>query len=127
MLVTINGVDLTPLIDEKSYKMNTEDTYESWLDGNYVEHRIYTRNKVKGSFNICLYGQTVNNTVMTTSAFLNLWNAAVDNHKATLGVFVQNMNSFEAIEAFYHFEGTFHREMINGSWCDKLTVSITER
>jgi len=123
MLVSINGVDLTPFISEKSYKMNAESQYESWKDGNYKEHRIYTTRKIKGSFTVCLYGYQN----MTTQAFLNNWSGGVTNHVASLTVFVQNQNTTKNIDAYYTFEGTFHREMINGKYCDKLTINIQER
>lgn len=123
MLVTINGTDITEYINPKTYKMNAEKSYESWLDGNYREHRIYTRTKVKGSFDVALYGQ--NN--MLTQNFLDLWNGAVVNEIATMGVYVQNTNKFQMIEAYFELDGKFHREMINGNYCDVLTIKITER
>ena len=123
MLVSIGGVDITPYINQKSYKMNAEDKYDSWEDGNLREHRIYTRAKIEGSFEVALYGQNG----MTTQNFLDTWNSGVNNHIATMLVFVQNTNKNEAIEAYYKFEGTFHREMINGNYCDKLSVKIVER
>ena len=123
MLVSVNGTDITPYINPKTYSMNADDNYESWNDGNNVEHRIYTRAKVKGSFMVALYGQ--NN--MQTEDFLALWNGAVNNHVLTILVFVQNTNSMEAINAYYKFEGTFHREMINGNYCDVLKINIQER
>lgn len=123
MLVSINGVDLTPFISEKSYKMNAESQYESWKDGNYREHRIYTASKIKGSFTVCLYGYQG----IDTDAFLDIWNGGVSNHVATLLVFCQNTNKMESIEAYFTFDGTFHREMINGNYCDKLNISIQER
>lgn len=123
MLVSVNGVDITKYISPKSYKMNAEKVYESWLDGNYVEHRIYTREKVSGSFQIALFG--LDN--MDTQAFIDLWNGAVDNEVVTILVFVQNTNKMEALNAYYEFDGKAHREMINGNYCDILTVSIQER
>ena len=123
MLVSINGKDITKHISEKSYKMNSEPIYESWLDGNYKEHRIYTRTRVKGSFTICLYGSDG----VGTAEFLENWNKAVSNNVATMAVFVQNENKMEAINAYFTFEGTFHREMLNGDYCDKLNVTIYER
>lgn len=123
MLVTVNNVDITKYINPKTYKMNAEDVYESWEDGNYREHRIVSRERIIGSFEVALYGLDG----MTTQNFLDIWNDAVNNHVATLLVFVQNKNKNEAIEAFFKFKGTFHREMINGEYCDKLTIEITER
>lgn len=123
MLAEINGIDITNYINEKSYKMNAVKSYESWLDGNFHEHRIYTRTKVTGSFEVALYGK--NN--MLTQNFLDLWESAVSNDIVTMLVFVQNTNKMEAIEAYFEFEGKSHRKMINGNYCDVLTVKITER
>lgn len=123
MLVEINGVDITPHIDKKSYKMNAESKYQSWEDGNFVEHRIYSRAKVKGSFDVCLYGK--NN--IDTNAFLETWYGGVTNNIATMLVYVQNTNQNEAIEAYFEFEGKFHRELLNGDYCDKITIKISER
>lgn len=123
MLATVNGVDITEYINPKNYKMNADKKYESWEDGNLREHRIYTRSKIEGSFDVALYG--LNN--MLTQNFLDLWNGAVDNEIVTMSVFVQNTNKMETIEAYFEFSGKFHREMINGDYCDVLTVKITER
>lgn len=123
MLASVNGIDITEYINPKNYKMNAERMYKSWEDGNLREHRIYTRSKIEGSFEVGLYGQ--NN--MLTQNFLDLWDGAVDNEVVTMLVFVQNTNKMEAIEAYFAFDGKLHREMINGNYCDVLTVKITER
>ena len=52
MKVIIGNVDITPHINPRTYKMNAEKTYESWQDGNFVEHRVYTRQRIKGSFEV---------------------------------------------------------------------------
>ncbi len=123
MLVVVNSVDITEHINPTSYKMNAKKKYESWLDGNYREHRIYTRTRVQGSFEVALYGKDG----MLTQDFLDLWNGAVTNNIVTLLVYVQNTNQMEAIEAYFEFEGDFHREMINGDYCDRITIEITEK
>ena len=123
MLAIVNNVDITEYINPKTYSMNAEGTYESWEDGNYREHRIYIRKKIKGSFEVALYGQ--NN--MLTQNFLDLWNGAVTNNIVTMLVYVQNTNQMEPIEAYFEFSGKFHREMINGNYCDKITIKITEK
>jgi len=123
MLARVKGVDLTPFISEKSYKMNVEEQYESWVDGNYKEHRIYTASKVKGSFTVCLYGYLE----MTPTKFKQTWQSAVSDHVVTISVHCMNTNEWKTIQAYYTFDGTFHREMINGEYCDILTVNIKER
>ena len=123
MLAVVNGTDITKFINKKSYKVNAEKNFETWKDGNYLEHRIYTRPKVKGSFEVVLYGQDQT----FTEDFLSLWNGAVDNDVVTISVFVQNHNKMEAIEAYFDITGTSHKDMINGNYCDKLTINIKEK
>jgi len=43
-----------------------------------------------------------------------------------MGLWVQNTNSFEAIQAFYSFEGQEHVELDNGAVYDRLIVKIKE-
>lgn len=122
MLAIVNGTDITKHINSKSYKMNSSKNYQSWLDGNYREHRIYTRSKIQGSFTVILYGQDD----ILTQDFIDNWNGAVDNDVVTITLYVQNTNKMETIEAYFEFDGSFHREMINGEYCDKLSIKIEE-
>ena len=48
----------TNLIVDGSYKMDNETQYESWKDGNYVEHRSGRHTKLNGSFDVCLSPKT---------------------------------------------------------------------
>jgi hypothetical protein len=123
MLLVVNGTDLTDYVNPSSYSVNEVDQCDSWLDGNLVEHRIYGRSRVAGTFDVFLYGKDG----MTTEAFLENWEAAVENHILTAQVFVQNKNTMKTINCYYTFEGTSHREMVNGNYCDKLTITIQER
>lgn len=123
MLVEVNGIDITEHIIKKSYSVNSESIYNSWLDGNSREHRIYTRKKVSGSFEVVLYGKGG----MTTQAFLQNWNEAVQNNVVTLYVYVNNDDKMEPIEAFYEITGEDHRELNNGDYCNILTIKIEER
>lgn len=120
-LAIVNSEDITNFIDKDTYSINAEDMYESWQNANFVEQRIYIRSRVSGSFTIkCGKG-------LTFSDFLSNWNAAVEDRVVTLGVFVQNKNAFEAIEAYYTFEGEQHVELDNGAYYDEITVQIEER
>ena len=115
--------DITEHINPKSYSMNSEDQYESWEDGNYVEHRIYVRKKIRGTFEVALYGKNG----MDFAAFKQIWDDATENDVALLNVWVQNENRLVGIYAYYKFTGTIHREMLNGQCFDKITVEVTER
>ena len=50
--LVINGVDYTPHIVDDSYDINSNDVYESWEDGNKVEHRIPVTKKKSLSFHL---------------------------------------------------------------------------
>lgn len=118
--VVVNQTDVTRYIDKDTYKMNSEDVYQSWQNANFVEKRIPVRTKVSGEFDIrCGKGLTLAN-------FLSNWEAAVVNKVVTIGVFVQNRNDFELIEAFYSITGKEHVELDNGAVYDLLTVKIEE-
>jgi hypothetical protein len=123
MLVFVGGTDITEFVNEKTYALNEEKTFESWKDGNFREHRIYTSKKVKGTFEVALYGASN----MDLQAFLDLWNSEVNNEIITLGVHVNNTNEFRVINAYYAIVGNSHREIANGGFLDVLTIEISER
>lgn len=119
-LAVVDGIDITRFIDKETYKVNSSDVYESWQNGNFIEKRIQIRTRVEGSFTIrCGKG-------FTLERFLEYWNAAVEDKIVTIGLFVQNHNDFEAIQAFYTFEGQQHVELDNGGFYDELNISIQE-
>lgn len=124
MRVVVNNTDITNYIVEGSYKMDSSDTYESWKDGNMREHRIIVSQKISGKFQVVCSNRS---NSITLANFLTLWNGAVNNGVVTLGVYVLNTNSFEAIEAYYEIENVKHDRAGDGSFIDVLEITITER
>lgn len=122
-LVIVNGTDITPYIEWKSYKISATEMFESWRDGNYVEHRVYTRSRMQGSFKVWLAGVDD----MDTDAFMALWNGATNNHITTLAVYDQTSNSMKAIEAYCDITPSSHKEMVNGDYFDIFTIKVEER
>ena len=124
-LVVIGETDITPYIDWQSYKMEQKSAYESWKDGNYIEHRIYVRTRLEGSFRVWLAG--ING--MDTEAFISLIESATTNHVTTMGVYDPTSGSMtvKAIEAYVTITPGKHREMMNGQYFDILTVKVTEK
>lgn len=116
--------DITNFIIEGSYKMDSSDVYESWKDGNKIEHRIIVGKKINGSFQVVCSNRT---NSITLSTFLSYWNNAVRNGVITLGVYVNNTNKFEAIEAYYTMDNIKHDRAGDGSFIDVLEIKITER
>lgn len=119
---TVNGVDITPYLNKKNYKIESKKESESWFDGNNVKHSIYTRSRVQGSFEIALWGKDG----MDYAAFLDNWDAAVVNNIVTIGLFCLNENSFKAIQAEFEMSSKKHEKLSNGNFFDRVTIKITE-
>ncbi len=122
--VVVNNMDLTPYIVSGSYDVYSEDTYESWNDGNMVEHRIVVTDKVMGSFEI---GCSDKRDGITLSDFLTNWNAATDNKVVTIGLYIPNKDKFEAFNCYYSIRPKEHILTGNGDFIDVLTIEIKER
>jgi hypothetical protein len=123
-LVVVNSTDITNYIIKDTYEVNSEPVYTSWEDGNYVEHRVYPRDKVRGSFEIITFGATPRTAFV---AFLNILKAATTNHVLTIGLYVQNEGVFRALNCFYTVESTQHAVTDDGRYVDRAKISIEER
>lgn len=122
--VVVSSIDISRYIVAGSYKVNTEDQYESWKDANMTEHRIVVATKVRGSFQVVLSNKRRD---MTLSDFMTLWNSAVVNKVATIGVRVLNTGAFEAIECYYSIKSVTHDLSADGTFVDVLEIEISER
>lgn len=120
----IGGVDYTPYIVDGSYAIDSEDVYESWNDGNMVEHRIVVTNKVTGSVQILCSEE---GTWPRVNVLLADIAAATDNYVLTCGVYVPSRGAFEAINCYYSLKNAKHIKSIGGKFTDIFTLEIKER
>lgn len=116
--------DITPYIVAGSYDINIDSKYASWNDGNMVEHRIVTAEKVTGSFDIACSDKR--NSILL-SEFLNIWNSAVTNHVINLGVYVPSLNIQKTIDAYFKISNADHVLLADGNFIDVFTIEIKER
>lgn len=121
---TVANTDLTKYIVDGTYKINPQDSYESWEDGNMLEHRVIVTQKIEGSFDI---GCSNRSGGITLAHFLELWNSAVDNGVVTLGLYVPALDQFKALNCYYKITSKDHILSGDGNFIDVLTVSIKER
>ena len=122
-LIVVDNTDITPWIVPDSYKLVPTEKYESWEDGNYVEHRIYTRTKITGTFNVW----TAEARGMDTDAFMEHWNNATHNKITTLGVYDNVENRMRAIEAYCHITPDKHKDLAGGKFYDVFKIEVNER
>lgn len=123
-LAVVNSTDITDYIIKDTYEVNTEPVYTSWEDANYVEHRVYVRDKVRGSFEVITFGTTPRTALV---AFLNILKAATSNNVLTIGLYVENEGTFQALNCFYTVESTQHAVTEDGKYVDRAKISIEER
>lgn len=122
--LVINGVDYTPFIVDGSYKINTVDQYESWKDGNMVEHRIVVSEKVSGSVQILCSEE---GNWPEVDDFISDLSAATNNYVMTCLVYVPSLGATKAIECYYDNENVSHIKSSGGKFTDIFELKITER
>lgn len=122
ILATIANTNITKYIIKSTYEVDTEPVYESWQDGNFREHRIYVRDRVKGKFDVIFFDE--DNTAYQD--FLTLLANGTSNHLTTMGIYVENSSSFEAIQAYVHITSSQHAETDDGRMVNKMTLNIEE-
>lgn len=118
---TLNGTDITKYIDKETYKVNSDQIYEEWQNANFITVRIPIRKRVSGKFNIRCGNRS------QYSDFLTLLSAATVNGVTTIGVYVQNDNTFEAINAYITLSVSEFYEGDNGMKYNLVEVDIMER
>lgn len=120
----INGVDYTPYIVKDSYDINTSDIYESWKDGNSLEHRVIIAQKVSGSVQIVC---TEQGDWLRAADYIADLAAATDNGVLTALVFVPSLNTSRVIECYYENTNVNHIKSLGGKFTDVFELKITER
>lgn len=120
----INGVDYTPYIVQDSYKINTNDKFESWQDGNMVEHRVIVAQKVSGSVQIVCSEQ---GDWLRSSKYISDLAAATDNGVLTALVFVPSLNMSKVVDCYYENTNVNHLKSTGGEFTDVFELKITER
>ena len=123
-LAVVDSTDITDYIIKDTYEVNSEPVYTSWEDANYVEHRVYVRDKVRGSFEVITFGTTPRTALV---AFLDILKAATSNNVLTIGLYVENEGTFQALNCFYTVESTQHSVTDDGRYVDRAKISIEER
>jgi len=120
--LVIGETDYTANIVDGSYDVNSNDVYESWKDGNMLEHRIIVTSKVSGKFSVVFP-----NNGVTLSAFLEAWDSVVVNGVATIGLYVTNKNKFEALDCYFKITSGQHIKQRDGEFYDVLNIEISQR
>ena len=122
MKIIIGLRDITDLVVVDSYKMDSTQLYESFDDGNRVEHRIPISDKVDGQFEVALSDKNC-----TIEEFMNLWREAETNGYVMATVYVTNRGVMKTINAYYTMTSKKHERTAKGTYVDVLEIKLEER
>ena len=123
--LSINGKDYTPYIVAGSYNVNTEDKYDSWEDGNMIQHRVIASSKVVGSIQLCCSEETTRFPEVST--LLADLNAVTDNGVLSIGVYVPSLGTIKAVDCYYKLDNVSHIKSLGNKFTDIFELKITER
>ena len=122
ILATLNGTDITKYIIKDTYDVNTEPVFESWQDGNFKEHRVYIRDRVKGSFDVIFFDDDNG----AYQDFLDLLASVTVNRVTTIGLYVLNTSQTGLFEVYYTIKAVQHAETTDGRMVNKMTIDLEE-
>ena len=122
ILATLNGTDITKYIIKDTYDVNTEPVFESWQDGNFKEHRVYIRDRVKGSFDVIFFDDDNG----AYQDFLDLLASVTVNRVTTIGLYVLNTSHTGLFEVYYTIKAIQHAETTDGRMVNKMTIDLEE-
>ena len=91
----IGTTDLTDYVDVQTYAVNREDVYDSWTDGNWIEHRVIARQRRSGTFSLGF----------ATAAAFSAWTTLLASAKTAGGyyavtAYINNTGATDTFNAF---------------------------
>ena len=123
ILAILGSSDITKHIIKETYEMDADPVYAgSWEDGNFHEHRLHVRDRIKGKFDVIFFDDD-NGAYQN---FLELLDSVTSNHLTTMGVYVENKAAFEAVQAYVQITAKQHAETSDGRMVNKMTLKIEE-
>lgn len=121
-LFKISTTDLTKWEDTEQHKVNRDDVFTTWTDGNWVEHREIVRTRISGTVVLGFKRET------EFTAFMTLLTTARDvNGYYPVTVWCSNTNTSETIDAFLDLEGDTYWDVTAPIKYHRVTVQITGR
>ena len=118
----IGSTDLTPYIDIQNFNINSEEVYETWTDGNFVEHRDISRSRISGTLKLGFDDLT---------DFDNFRSLLASNRNINgyypIQIYVNNLNSTQSINAFIDPNGSAKWDIVNGHQWLVVTLDVRGR
>lgn len=122
MTLDIGTEDIVAFLQDASYKMDADEEYYSWKDGNEVEHRDFTGAKVHGSFVVICD----DNSDLSFEDLLEYIDEATSDNTVSLNLYITNQGIVKTINAFLTLKTSRFMERSDGSMVQLITVKVDE-
>lgn len=121
-LFVINTTDLSKYEDRDKHSVNRHDVYDSWTDGNWIEHRNLARTQITGTVYLKFPRET------DYSNFISLLSTArtADGYYPVT-VYCSNTGASETINAFLEIVGETKWDVTAPIKYHGVTLQISQR
>jgi len=121
-LFTIGTTDLTAFEKIDQHSVDRTDVFETWTDGNWVDHRVIARTRVSGQVTLGFSKET------DFSNFMSLMTSARDAEGYyPISVWCSNTNSTVSVNAYLDLAGDTKWDVTCPRQYHEITVAITGR
>lgn len=121
-LFKIGSTDLTKWERTEEHDVNRADVYETWVDGNWVDHRVIARTRITGKVVLSFSRQS------DLSAFMTLLSSQRDAEGFyPITVWCSNTNTSETLNAYLDIAGDTKWDVTAPISHNTITVTITGR
>lgn len=118
----IGTSDLSENMDYQNYSMNDFPIFQSWTDGNMVEHRNSVRSRISGAFDLAFYSD------QDFNSFLTLMSSAIQSDGYySVTAYVQNTNSTETFDAFIEYDSESKFDFANSREYHLVKMNVRQR
>lgn len=118
----ISSTDLTAFEDIQNHDVNRDDVYDTWTDGNWVDHRVIVRTRISGTVKLGFKKAT------DFADFMTLLGTAKDAEGFyPISVYCNNTGTTETINAFLDVSGADKWDLNNSRQWQVVTIKITGR
>lgn len=122
VFLKIGSTDVSSHIDIQNYAVNAVDVYDEWVDGNWVTHRVVTRQRVEGT---CEVGFA---KAAEYDAFVALLASARQNGGwYNINCYLHNTGENVDAEAYIDTDGAAKWDLANSRQWQTIKLKITER
>lgn len=118
----IGSSDWTAWEDIQSHDVQREDVYETWTDGNWVDHRVIARTRISGKVKLGF------DRAVDFAAFAAKLSSAKDAEGYySITVYCQTTGTMETINAYLDVSTEAKWDLTNGRQWQVATIKITGR